>query len=65
MKKSNNKFKVSLTAQGWTIALSSSAFAVVTLGEALTGGNLIFVPLGIVSAITAGAMFQNLENLKK
>lgn len=65
MKKSNNTFKVSLTAQGWTIALSSSAFAIVTLGEAFTGGNLIFLPLGIVSAITAGAMFQNLENLKK
>jgi len=65
MKKSNNKLKVSLTAQGWAIALSSSAFAIVTLGEVFTGGSLIFLPLGIVSAVTAGAMFQNLENLKK
>tara|TARA_R110000764_G_scaffold46146_2_gene103562 strand:- start:555 stop:734 length:180 start_codon:yes stop_codon:yes gene_type:complete len=59
MKNSKNKLKL------WAIGLSSSAFAVITLGEVFTGGELIFLPLGIVSAITAGLMYQNLDNLNK
>jgi|TARA_R110000744_G_scaffold134552_1_gene243653 hypothetical protein len=59
MKNSKNKLKL------WAIALSCSAFAVITLGEVFTGGELIFLPLGIGSAITAGIMHQNLDNLNK
>ena len=59
MKNSKNKLKL------WAIGLSCSAFAIITLGEVFTGGELIFLPLGIFSAITAGIMYQNLDNLNK
>ena len=61
MENTKNRLKV----KSWSIALSCSAFAVITLGEVFTGGELIFLPLGIVSAITAGIMYQNLDNLNK